>query len=779
MSSTTDKINQLIPDNNKGLVKPVDLRKSFALIDNRIAMFENGTKGILKIADAKPDADAIGIYNLPDFGEYVNLIPIVPIGEDSPSELPITTTDGYYNAVYFDGETFFQIKSTVASLSELKDWNEDSGSFPMTRVFEENIYRVKLGESVTIQDIPGQSEKWEIIGIDGVKVENEEFLKAWVDKDGLLLFGIRNDGSLYSATFDFEKNKVLTEIAYDDENRLEYTRDSEGKLVKSVEADGTNYLPIARIDNLELGGIFLKEKALEDLGKSLKTAGFGGGKGDQTDNTYIQLPIPKTIAFVNFEINPDELPTFKGFDIDTTMQYWDKEGNFYQKDIVLSVQGTSSAGHLRKNFTIDYKDATIRYENWAERDSYYLKSFYTDAFRGQCVMAYRLFKDVINTRPYNQRKAFYSDYQAPNYWNAKGAIQTDMSSGANYVADGFPVAIHCNGEFYGVYTIVQKKHRDNFDMKKGTAKHVWLDGMLAYDFFNGNIIWTDFEVRNPGIDFDINGLPYNGDFPTEIPASPTKNYIIALSNYVNQIDALTTTARKAKFLEYFDLNGIMDYFLFSNLVVNFDGFAKNWQFYTKDGVKWSIALHDLDNIFGQFWKGNIILVDEIPTKIYGLGAKDPTKYMHSHFMDETKLRYKQLRDSGIFSADYITDKLKEWLDGITYPMLKNDLDKWKDTPSFRNSKTNPNWVAYAMDESNLAGVQSWNSATNYAVGAKCKMALLDDVYGFKALTANTNVNPVTGSYETYPPDLGFFNSIDRVRQTIIQRIALMDATYNY
>ena len=148
-------------------------------------------------------------------------------------------------------------------------------------------------------------------------------------------------------------------------------------------------------------------------------------------------------------------------------------------------------------------------------------------------------------------------------------------------------------------------------------------------------------------------------------------------------------------------------------------------------------------------------------------------------MDETKARYKELRDLGIFNADYITEKLKEWLDIITYPMLKKDLEKWNETPSYRASKTNAKWVAYMMGADALTGVSEWNNTTNYAVGDKCKMTLLDDVYGFKALSANSNTNPVIGSYATFPPDLGFYNSLDRVRQTLVQRISLMDTTYTY
>ena len=196
-------------------------------------------------------------------------------------------------------------------------------------------------------------------------------------------------------------------------------------------------------------------------------------------------------------------------------------------------------------------------------------------------------------------------------------------------------------------------------------------------------------------------------------------------------------------------------------------------------IKWSIGLHDLDNIFGQFWRGEIVVGEWVESMFFGLGAKDPTKYINSLFKDEADARYKELRDLGIFNEDYITEKMKNWLDQITYPMLKNDLAIWTETPSFRNSKTNANWVAYHMSDGHLVGVPLWNSSTNYAVGDKVKVVLTDDSYGFKALTANKNQNPVTGSYPNYPHHLGFYNSLDRVRKTVISRLQLMDSIYNY
>lgn len=70
-----------------------------------------GVRSVLKAGDPKPTGmGAVGKYELSDFAEYPNLVPIIPIGSTTPTSTPIETEDGFYNAVYFDGTNFTQIK---------------------------------------------------------------------------------------------------------------------------------------------------------------------------------------------------------------------------------------------------------------------------------------------------------------------------------------------------------------------------------------------------------------------------------------------------------------------------------------------------------------------------------------------------------------------------------------------------------------------------------------------------------------------------------------------
>ena len=64
--------------------------------------------------------------------------------------------------------------------------------------------------------------------------------------------------------------------------------------------------------------------------------------------------------------------------------------------------------------------------------------------------------------------------------------------------DGFPCIIYLDGAFYGIYAFCLKKHRDNYHLTKDVPEHVHIDGVLTPEFlWNGNINWTQFEIRNP------------------------------------------------------------------------------------------------------------------------------------------------------------------------------------------------------------------------------------------------------------------------------------------
>lgn len=631
-------------------------------------------------------------------------------------------------------------------------------------------------------------------------VSNPEFLFAITDGDNKVVWGIRVDGRVLTVDDSMDFTKEFEELKYflentlftdiDSDNRLQVVVDLDGKVVSERSSNGVLFEKVGISTpnvNVDKKLVFSPE-ALSELERDLKEAGFSaGGKGDQSGNDLVTLPVPKNLAFMNVSIGASELPVTKTADVKGEFEYWDLQGNYFKKPMIINAQGNSSLIYPRKNFTIDTDDGSdIQFGNWFAHDSYYIKSHYTDALRSTPTLAYRYMKDILNSRPLNKRYPFYEiSNSAPNYLTGVGDMDRDLTTGAEYIADGFPVAFYTKGEFYGIFNVTLKKHRKNFDMNRNNVSHVWLDGTLSgATFWDGEISWSDFEVRNPNPNkwgfLDINGDKYDRDFPKELSNNGNtglvKEKIQRLATFNSLFNAASgDTAKRAVYEQFFFPDNIIDYWIFSNIIYNSDGFAKNWQWYTKDGLKWAVSVHDCDIILGKFWKSNVI-VEESSTRILG---NSPISYNILNTLYRTSLvaRYKELRDNKIIDSDYFISKVKDFINIITSPMLSRDLDIWRDTPSYRSPKIDQNWRFITVN--NISGATAWSPSVAYPVGQRVYVNSNLDNYVFEATMANTGNRPMTGVYSSTPTELGYYESVDRIYKFIQLRIQLLDELLSY
>ena len=152
------------------------------------------------------------------------------------------------------------------------------------------------------------------------------------------------------------------------------------------------------------------------------------GLQDLQDNSEVQLtvgvgmlrlPIPRTPAVVNIEIDyagddPDgwDIPTAKGWGtsdcadgnlqsaIAGTLEYFDRDGNYFKKNVKLSQQGGISSDAPQSNIRIDFTynnsgKEIIQFGDWVPQDCFHLKAYYIDVFRGVSIVGYRLAEQAI------------------------------------------------------------------------------------------------------------------------------------------------------------------------------------------------------------------------------------------------------------------------------------------------------------------------------------------------------------------------------------------------
>lgn len=602
--------------------------------------------------------------------------------------------------------------------------------------------------------------------------ENPEYMAVEKDADGKILSATYNDGSHY--IHEAKSETIPEEFSHieDPEGRTEITTDSDGKVLGCRDSEGTRHEHKISVNHLDLS-----DEAANEVNDAFKSAGIKmENPSDFSKDSYVELPIPRIAAQVR--LYASKLPTTKQDDIEAEIEYNDKDGNYFRKPVILNAQGSSSMSYYVKNMAIDINDdSKIKFGDFPAQDSFHLKKYFIDIFRGQCIVGYWLMEQVYQTRAAGKRYPYelLSDVYSP--YTGNGKVNRDFYTGAKCHPDGFPIVItwintQTNEEKnMGVYAWNLKKSKEVYHADKKTPENIILDGVIdGSTLFGGTIGWTQFEIRNPKSLIDINGNKYDGDNPKELSetdknSKKVKDYLVRLSGVKA---ALTENNTKETFEKYFIAESFIDYFVISQVLYHLDGFRKNWIWCTWDGLHWAPTLYDVDSILGAYWNGTFVIPNSDKNTILGTRS---VLGLETLYAEEIKARYKQLRDSNIFSVDNIINLLEKWLNNIGYENMEDEIKLYPDTPSYRNPNLNSGWeiVGYTDAEDNYSAEKTYNEGdTCIYVG-----------YTFKATTTLINVAPISSAYSNRPYYCGFYNSVKRVSVWLTNRLAFLDKTYSY
>lgn len=669
--------------------------------------------------------------------------------------------------------------------------------------------------------------------------ENPEYLAVEKDADGRILSATYNDGSHYvhdlkSETFDTKVNKevgktlINEDVANskksieDQEERMELITDSDDKILGYREKDGTKVEKKMRVASLHV-------EDGNDFIKYLKGKGYNINACDMSEGNYIRIPNQPRKAIINIS-GVTSMPTSKTQNLHAWMEVWTLEGIYFKKRVILNAQGSSSLYLAKKNFAVDICNdewigddtCKVKIGNWVSQDSFHFKAYYTDAFRGAGVVCYKLFDEISKSRGlHNDRayKRYYKDSTSASYGiNQDTEIAYDFGDEARTFPDGFPCIVYFKGEFLGVFSWQLKKHRDNMKMSKSKAENIHLDGFIRQNLFSANgtlpsAAWNPiseqgFEIRNPKSLICMDGSKYDADKnkvqeliddTSESYDASNKNmklsfqvkkYIIALSKYdteLTEVEAQIEAGSKIKddikkeIDNRYDVDGIIDYLCFSNVIANYDGFGKNWQIGSWNGVRFGVYPYDLDGVFGDFFDGTFSFSpkDNFMEPISLMGNKKGyggTYWVYKYFAAELKKRYSELRKA-ILTADNIINLLTDWCSRIGTDDFKQEYDRWKQSPCHRDSNINTEYYTpctYTDAGITASGQKVWNKDTTYTAGSYVVFEHL----AFKVIKDCTNVSPVTKYYSERPFYLGHYDSIYRVKKWLEERLPLVDNLIN-
>lgn len=605
--------------------------------------------------------------------------------------------------------------------------------------------------------------------------EDVSLIYAITDIENKVLLSIDVLGNVYipnKRMLDVSEYKEYLQIVLDADKKVLAYRDENGYW-HEINLKTKNF----EVDNIKIkNNISFSSRAMTSLTEALKNDGFNTGMGDLSDDSFIQLPVPLVAAKVNIKSNGLP-PSGKTQDIPAVLEYYDKLGNSFKKNIIWNAQGSSSMGYMKKNFKFDIVDGSeIKFGDWVAQDSFHLKAYYIDAFRGQNNVCYELCEQIFQSRNFFDRRPW--DYLNNNVteMDSNGDIKKDISTGATTVPKGFPIILYHNGEFYGIYSWNIKKHRANYNMDKKDPLNIMLDGVINKDtLFGGVVNWQRVEVKSPKGLIDIDGNKYDGDNPKELSdtdkfSSKVKKAILRLSNLMEFLEKNTD---KESFESILMPSFMIDYFTEAQVVYNFDGVTNNWLWCTWDGELWCPTFYDQDSVFGMHWQGNYIYHRSHNSTIIGDSQNTPTGKLINLYKDDIDKRYAELRNNGIYSVENIISLFEKWVNRVGYDNYKLEFKKWNETPSFRSSKANKGWVYYSV---NSTYYDEFSIDKEYKKGDRCRYN--NFVYEVTIDTIK-GIAPSIGTYPNYPKDVGFYNSIKRVAVWLESRLQFCDEYFNY
>lgn len=562
--------------------------------------------------------------------------------------------------------------------------------------------------------------------------ENPEYLAVEKDADGKVLSSTNLDGSHYIHNAKSETIPTEFEHIEDPEGRTEITTDADDKVLAYRDSEGKKHEHSMETKNLEVSNLNLQGNSVNNIQEALKANGFNAKTPiDWSNNSFIQIPEPY-LAKINLT-NINAMPTSKTDDFHAWLEFWDMQGNYFKKRVILNAQGNSSLQYVKKNFAADFCNDewvgddtfSIRIGAWVAQDSFHFKAYYApDVFKGVCPVSYKFMDEIVKTRGIIKDRQWKrcllptEETIGVNPTNLENAsIKTLLDDGARGFPDGFPCVVYLNDSFYGIFSWQLKKHRDNMHQDKGNASHIHLDGNISYQTItlaDGNLDWDiingktpvgsdnnkdGIEIRNPKSLICIDGSKYDGDnnrkelIDEESPSydSTNKNHLnsakvktslIKFSTYIPTLKRAENENKseseiKNMIMQYFETESIIDYIIFSDVVNNRDGFRKNWQWVSYDGNKFGVEVYDTDQILGSSGEGII-------SGHLGNTLDLPTGWIIKYMSKELESRYKVLRDENIISAKNITNLLSNWCSRIGIENYKKEYNKWE------NSNVNDN-----------------------------------------------------------------------------------------
>lgn len=328
---------------------------------------------------------------------------------------------------------------------------------------------------------------------------------------------------------------------------------------------------------------------------------------------------------------------------------------------VMTLQGHSTFGRPKHNYTVRFfHDAKgnskyyLRFPGWSKEHKYILKANYDDPTQCRNLTGAQIWREMAACRK-----------------NLPQQIAALPLLGA---ADGFPVQVYLNGEYFGLYTMNLHKDNDLYQMQDGerAALIICNRQTAAESLFRGPAAFTE---------------DYTSDW--EIEYCGTRNDAWARESFNQLIDFVMTSTDeefRAGLHRHLDVNSAIDYLLFIYALGLSHSGAKDLVMLSF-GDTWIPSAYDMDEAFGLDMTDMRFLAPEefLPSQADGRWDSATGSLLWDRllngFLPEIRTRYASLR-AGVLSAEHLLSLADARIGSIPEAFYDMDMSLYEDRPFF-------------------------------------------------------------------------------------------------
>lgn len=342
--------------------------------------------------------------------------------------------------------------------------------------------------------------------------------------------------------------------------------------------------------------------------------------------TYKLYITKAPIVFVSISDSLVKFPKkdgiFKYFDADTT----------FSSPIGMSLRGNLSLTYPKKSFSVEfYEDALtkekreIKLKNLRKEDDWILDGVYNEPLLLRAYTAQNLWKDV----------------HVPSYASEEPKAKSGV--------DAFYVDLFVNNEYRGIYLLSEKVNRSLLKLKK------YKNNVVAGELFKAGYYQNGTSFK--GVSPFKNALPTWEGFEMKYPYEDYESHFEGLHAAVDFVVNSDTKTFEEGIASRFNIDNLMDYFLFINVLRATDNLGKNYYIarYNQE-TPYFIVPWDLDGIFGTIQDGKRIPTtdDVLNNHLFDrLWQENPNGYKQ-----KIASRWKTLRQ-GVFHSDSLSNRITE------------------------------------------------------------------------------------------------------------------------